>query len=212
MAALVQDPVNQLVALQTLQQPHQATSEALAAAALALQQQTQQHQQGNPLHRRVLRFVLGPLVRRGGSDAGDQPAHTVAQQKQQQPAAASSSLCGCSDDGTEAEASEDVLGMSPFASVADLQDYRLMLQQKRRERETRQPAATAAASADQQQHHYHQPGPLRRALQWLIHGLRSASRHVSPQGAGNNDSTLSERIFNVVTSVPFVLVGMHSLR
>jgi len=201
-----------------------------ALAALALQQQ--QHQsaaEAGPFPRRLLRFVLGPLVRRGSIDSSsidasssETRAHASAQpqqrpqQPQQLPSDASllgDSLCGCSDDGTEGGASEDVLGMSPFASCADLQDYRLLLQQRRRERETaRQHAAAAAQLRREQQEQQQHAGPLRRVLQWVVHGLRSVSRHISPQGEGNNDSTLGERIFNVVTSVPFVLVGIHSLR
>lgn len=160
-----------------------------------------------PVHRRLLRFIFGGLVRRRGQR---REQHRLWQQQRKQLLQAQQQdaqqlygdfLCGTSDDGTE-ECSEDVLGMSPFASCADLQDYRAQLQLKRQQRLEHLQAA-------QQQR---RQGPIRRVLQWLVRGARAVACHVGPQGPGENDSTLAERVFNVLTSVPFIAVGMHSLR
>ncbi|GBF92631.1 hypothetical protein Rsub_05245 [Raphidocelis subcapitata] len=201
------------------------TAGALAAAL-------ERHGPFPPFHRRLLRFVLGGLPRRGAHEQqqqqqDDQLCELAVERQQQRKrrrsrdgdaapqqllppgagaaaAAAGSSLagdslCGSSDDGT------DVLGMSPFASCVDLQAYRAVLQQQRAAREAESAAAAAAAAP-------RRAGPLRAALAWLMRLARGAARHVSPQGEGSNDSTLGERLLNLATSVPFVLVGMHSLR
>lgn len=200
-----------------------ATIEPVMATALQQHQQQQSHappptealvaalqrrdNQLPPVHRRLLRFVFGGLARKQGQQGSTGDEHRQKKRRGEwelQDQLQGDSVCGCSDDLTE-ETSEDVLGMSPFASCADLQDYRQHLQQRRQERELRQ-------RLDQERQQQQQAGPARRLLQWLVHGVRSLSRHVSPQGEGNNDATLSERVFNVVTSVPFVLVGLHSLR
>jgi hypothetical protein len=208
----------QLMALERLAGPSQCrgqpcsppTPGALAAAL------DERHGPFPPFHRRLLRFVLGGLPRRGAGGAheqsDDEPGELATRQQQQQQrkrrrsaaAAASSSLagdslCGSSDDGS------DVLGMSPFASCADLQAYRAAVQQQRAARAAAESAAAAAAAQ-------RRGGPIRAALAWLMRLARGAVRHMSPQGEGSNDSTLGERLCNVATSVPFVLVGMHSLR
>ncbi|KAI8477064.1 MAG: hypothetical protein J3K34DRAFT_516031 [Monoraphidium minutum] len=188
------------------------------ALALALHQHMASECAAPPtgLHRRLLRFVFGPLARmqRGQGDP---------QQPQQQQPETDDALCGASDDGTEY--SEDVLGMSPFASCPDLQEYRRLLAERRQARAARgaggaarrQEGRAAAAAAEQQQQQQQQQqqsagGPLRRALQWLLHGARAAARCVSPQGPGQNDATAGERVVNILTSIPFVIIGMHSLR
>lgn len=155
--------------------------------------------------RRVLRFVLSPLRRlqRGG---GSTEPQQLADQQRRRPGlrsatggtAAESDVCGCSSDD---EYSDDVLGSSPFASCADLQEYRRQLANRRAARTRR----------DEERRRQERPGPLRRVVQWVVHSVRFAARCVSPQGMGNNDTTLGERVVNVLTSLPFIAVGLHSL-
>ena len=249
----------------------------LAAAAAALHANRQQPHgaaASSPvgLHRRVLRFVLGPLIRQQQQQTyqqqqeqqqqheqqQQQQQHEQQQQQQQQrrPAdgpfelqqqqpqqqqlllllqqqrlrGSADSLYGASDDGTEA--SEEVLGMSPFASCPDLQVYRRAIAARRAEREAAAAAAAGGGAStavrrqaalqaqaqwqrreqQQQEQQQQRAGPLRRVLAWIARAARFAARHTSPQGEGSNDATLAERICNVLTSVPFVLVGLHSLR
>jgi hypothetical protein len=87
--------------------------------------------------------------------------------------------------------------------LAERRDARAAQLQRRRARD---------AAGQRELERAARPGPLRRLLQWAVRGARAAGRCVSPQGAGNNDATLGERIFNVLTSIPFVIVGLHSLR
>lgn len=200
--------------MEVLGPQHGAPAPAALAAAQVLSSSHQD--QGGPLHRRLLRFILGGLVRKT-----QHHDHLDKQDGQQQEPLDQQQdlLHGCSEDGTE-DCSEDVLGMSPFASCEDLQDYRRHLQLQRQQHAHGHPQRQqqhAHRHQHQQQHARHQQqqqqaGPLRQVLRWIVHKLRSAARSMSPQGAGNNDTTLAERIFNVATSVPFVLVGIHSLR
>jgi hypothetical protein len=223
MAALVTD---EAPVLMTIEQ-HQAAL-VRAGALDAAAGPAAPHLHLPPLHRRVLRFVFGGLARAKPSDSSGDASPRQQQHQQPRrhrrstggdgellllggrgaalsPSLQGSSLCGCSDDEC---ASEDVLGMSPFASCADLQNYRAHLQQQRAARLADAADAAARARRDAAQ----RAGPLRHAAAWLVRALRGAARHVSPQGPGNNDSTLFERVVNVATSVPFLVVGVHSLR
>jgi hypothetical protein len=198
-------------------------ADAAAAAVAAAASSSSAGAHMPPLHRRVLRFVFGGLTRAGspqqyqhpnqrrrraavsdGGDGGDGGLLLLGRR----PGSPRASLYSdaVSDAATEDTGSEDVLGMSPFASCADLQNYRAALQQQRAARAAAAAAEAAAARRAAA------AGPLRRALAWLLHGARRAAAHVSPQGPGNNDTTLFERVTNVATSVPFLVVGVHSLR
>jgi hypothetical protein len=63
-------------------------------------------------------------------------------------------------------------------------------------------------------------GPLRRAVKAVLRpvvravvgAVRAVSSCAGPQGPGNNDNSMAERIINVLTSLPFFAVGLHGLR
>jgi hypothetical protein len=51
--------------------------------------------------------------------------------------------------------------------------------------------------------------PVVRAVVGAAHALASSA---GPQGPGNNDNSMTERVINVLTSLPFIAVGLHGLR
>lgn len=63
-------------------------------------------------------------------------------------------------------------------------------------------------------------GVLRRCLKAVLRPLvraacgaaRAFASSAGPQGPGNNDNSMAERIINVLTSLPFIAVGLHGLR
>jgi hypothetical protein len=42
--------------------------------------------------------------------------------------------------------------------------------------------------------------------------VRALASSAGPQGPGNNDHSMAERVVNVLTSLPFFAVGLHGLR
>lgn len=166
-------------------------------AALALPQRDQAQRAlaapADSLVKRVLRFLAGGFLRRGQPHASAAGAPAGAQ-LQLQP---SCSVAGAS------EVSDAVLLTTPFASIEDMQAYRSRLQQQQEQRQEQQ---------QQQARSHGAPGPLRRAARWLVHHFRGAARHFRPQGVGPNDAQIGERIANVLTSVPFILIGASILR
>jgi hypothetical protein len=70
-----------------------------------------------------------------------------------------------------------------------------------------QPAAEAAQQAE---------GGFRRLLKAVLRPVvrfvRTVCSSAGPQGPGSNDNSLAEQIINVVTSIPFFVIGMQGLR
>eukprot|EP00879_Flechtneria_rotunda_P030008 GHRR01032492.1.p1 GENE.GHRR01032492.1~~GHRR01032492.1.p1 ORF type:complete len:232 (+),score=72.70 GHRR01032492.1:178-873(+) len=81
-------------------------------------------------------------------------------------------------------------------------------QQQEPKHQSCQPAHELAPAAE--------AGPLRRLIKRLLRQVvRFASKvwgAAAPQGPGSNDNSPAERIINVITSLPFVVIGLHSLR
>lgn len=59
-------------------------------------------------------------------------------------------------------------------------------------------------------------GGLRRLVKAVLRPVVRFVHHMcsssGPQGPGSNDNSLGEQIINVVTSIPFFVVGMHGFR
>jgi hypothetical protein len=63
-------------------------------------------------------------------------------------------------------------------------------------------------------------GLLRRAVKAVLRPMvravvacaRAVASSAGPQGPGNNDNSMAERVVNVLTSLPFFAVGLHGLR
>lgn len=53
---------------------------------------------------------------------------------------------------------------------------------------------------------------LRPVVRAVVGAARVVASSAGPQGPGNNDNSMAERIINVLTSVPFFVVGLHGLR
>lgn len=53
---------------------------------------------------------------------------------------------------------------------------------------------------------------LRPVVRAVVGAVRAVSSCAGPQGPGNNDNSMAERIINVLTSLPFFAVGLHGLR
>lgn len=70
--------------------------------------------------------------------------------------------------------------------------------------------ATASPTASERS-----DGLLRRiakaVLRPVVHLVTSVVAHVGPQGPGSNDNSTAERIINVLTSIPFCVIGAWGL-
>jgi hypothetical protein len=68
--------------------------------------------------------------------------------------------------------------------------------------------------------HEAQPGRVQRCFRALLRPVvrlvsraaRVVASCAGPQGPGNNDNSMAERVVNVLTSLPFIAVGLHGLR
>jgi hypothetical protein len=53
---------------------------------------------------------------------------------------------------------------------------------------------------------------LRPVVRAVVGAAQALASSAGPQGPGNNDNSMAERVINVLTSLPFIAVGLHGLR
>lgn len=117
------------------------------------------------------------------------------------------SLSGFSDCSSEAQYDGIVL-LPPPAPKQQAQQQQQLEQQLNQSEQTAAAAAEAAA----------QPAEggfrrlLRAVLRPVVRFVRTVCSSAGPQGPGSNDNSLAEQIINVVTSIPFFVIGMQGLR
>jgi hypothetical protein len=112
------------------------------------------------------------------------------------------SLSGFSDCSSELQYDGLVLLPPPAAKQQ---------QQEQQWQQSEQTVPAAAEQAEQQAE-----GGFRRLLRAVLRPVvrfvRTVCSSAGPQGPGSNDNSLAEQIINVVTSIPFFVIGMQGLR
>ncbi|KAI8471439.1 MAG: hypothetical protein J3K34DRAFT_232545 [Monoraphidium minutum] len=161
-----------------------------------------------PLHRRLLRFVVGALSRRTGPrDEHHSRHHAQQQQHHQLSLTAEGAATGGAEGG----------GALPLSPADEISLFEHSLEHhhhhaKEGHHHHHHHDQQQQQQEQQQQQQQHAPGALRRALAWALRHARATARHFRPQGCGPNDALMAERIFNIITSVPFVLIGANILK
>lgn len=145
-------------------------------------------------HRRALRWLVRRLHQADGKQHSSLPS-----------GGSFDSLAGCSDCSSEAQYDSLVLLAHPAAKQQQEQ-----LQQQRQQ-EQQQQARPATVEAEQQAE-----GGFRRlvkaVLRPVVRFVQAICSSAGPQGPGSNDNSLAEQIINVITSIPFFVIGMQGLR
>jgi hypothetical protein len=141
-----------------------------------------------PPHRRALRWLVRRLHQADGKQRSSLPS-----------GGSFDSLAGFSDCSSESQYDGLVLLPQPAAK------------QQHQQQQEQQAVPETAAEAEQQAE-----GGFRRLLKAVlrpvvrfVHAMCSTA---GPQGPGSNDNSLAEQIINVVTSIPFFVIGMQGMR
>lgn len=117
---------------------------------------------------------------------------------------------GCQQPKTQWEHADTL--QQQQAHLAQVQQPCLGLEQQQNSAACQSSSSTASSGSSEGFLQRAVKAVLRPVVRAVIGAVRVVSSVAGPQGPGNNDNSMEERIINVLTSLPFFAVGLHGLR
>jgi hypothetical protein len=145
-----------------------------------------------PPHRRALRWLVRRLHQADGKQRSSLPL-----------GGSFDSLAGFSDCSSESQYDGLVLLTPPTAEQQQEQ-------QPKQQQENQTVPGTAEEEVQQAEGGFRRL--LKAVLRPVVRFVHAICSSAGPQGPGSNDNSLAEQIINVVTSIPFFVIGVQGFR